>query len=144
MVGGAVLTGEGRPVCCELWPGNQTDAQTLLPVVAKVRQRFGLSRVCWVADRGMISADTIRELEDQGLEYILGARLRQQREVRDLVRGCPGRYREVADNLRGQEVWVKGRRYVVCHHPKEAARDAGDREATSRPSKISCARAPRA
>jgi len=97
--------------------------------VAKVRQRFGLSRVCWVADRGMVSADTIRELEDQGLEYILGARLRQQREVRDLVLGCPGRYREVADNLRVKEVWVKGRRYVVCHNPQEAAKDAADREA---------------
>jgi transposase-like protein len=59
----------------------------------------------------------------------LGARLRQQREVRDLVLGCPGRYREVADNLRVKEVWVKGRRYVVCHNPQEAAKDAADREA---------------
>jgi hypothetical protein len=58
----------------------------------------------------MVSANTIRELEDQGLEYILGARLRQQREVRDLVLDCPGRYWEVADNLRVKEVWVKGRR----------------------------------
>lgn len=129
MIVGAVLTGEGRPVCCDLWPGNQADAHALLPVVARVRQRFGLSRVCWVADRGMISAATIRELEDQGLEYILGARLRQQREVRDLVLGCPGRYRQVADNLRVKEVWVKGRRYVVCHNPKEAVKDAADREA---------------
>ncbi len=126
---GAVLTGEGWPVCCELMPGNQADAHVLLPVVARVRQRFGLSRVCWVADRGMISANTIQELEDQGLEYILGARLRQQREVRDLVLGCPGRYREVADNLQVKEVWVKGRRYVVCHNPQEAAKDAADREA---------------
>ena len=77
----------------------------------------------------MVSANTIRELEDQGLEHILGARLRQQRQVRDLVLGCPGRYREVADNLRVKEVWVKGRRYVVCHNPQEAAKDAADREA---------------
>jgi hypothetical protein len=38
-------------------------------------------------------------------------------------------YREVADNLRVKEVWVKGRRYVVCHNPQEAAKDAADREA---------------
>ena len=61
-------------MCCELMPGNQADAQTLLPVVAKVRQRFGLSRVCWVADRGMVSADTIRELRGQGLESVLQGR----------------------------------------------------------------------
>jgi hypothetical protein len=96
--------------CNGFWPGDQADAHALLPVVAKVRQRFGLNRVCWVADRGMISANTIQELEDQGLEYILGARLRQQREVRDQVLGCPGRYRQVADNLRVKKVWVKGRR----------------------------------
>jgi hypothetical protein len=91
MIVGAVLTEAGRPVCCEFWPGNQADAQALLPVVAKVRQRFGLKRICWVADRGMISTATIEELENQELEYILGARLRRQKEVRDLVLGCPGR-----------------------------------------------------
>jgi len=77
----------------------------------------------------MISAATIEELENQKLEYILGARLRRQKEVRDLVLGCPGRYRQVADNLRVKEVWVQGRRYVVCHNPQEAAKDAADREA---------------
>ena len=98
-------------------------------MVAKVKERFGLTRVCWVADRGMISANTIEELENQKLEYILGARLRQQKEVRDPVLGCPGRYQKVADNLRVKEVWVWGRRYVVCHNPLVAAKDAADREA---------------
>ncbi len=77
----------------------------------------------------MISTDTIEKLEGQELEYILGARLRKQKEVRDLVLGCPGRYQEVADNLRVKEVWEKGRRYIVCHNPQEAAKDAADREA---------------
>ncbi len=129
MIVGAVLTGDGQPVCCEFWPGNQADSRALLPVVDRIRQRFAIRRVCWVADRGMISRETLRELETRKLEYILGARLRRQREVRDLVLGCPGRYREVADNLRVKEVWVKGRRYVVCHNPQEATKDAADREA---------------
>jgi transposase len=129
MIVGAVLTEEGRPVCCEFWPGHQAEAQALLPVVARVRQRFGLKRLCWVADRGMMSADTIEQLEEQKLEYILGARLRRHKEVRDLVLGCPGRYQQVADNLWAKEVWVKGRRYVVCHNPLEAAKDAAVREA---------------
>jgi hypothetical protein len=47
--------------------------------------------------------------------------------VRDLVLGCPGRYREVADNLRVKESWGKGHRYVVRHNPKEAVKDAADR-----------------
>ena len=129
MVMGAVLTGDGRPVCCELWPGNHADGNALLPVVDRLRQRFGLRRVCWVADRGMISQDTIQGLEGRKLEYILGARLRRQREVSGPVLARAGRYQEVAENLRVKEVWVNDRRYIVCLNPDEAARDAAEREA---------------
>jgi hypothetical protein len=76
----------------------------------------------------MISQGTIQALEQRGLEYILGARMRRQREVREAVLGRAGRYQEVAENLRVKEVWVEGHRYVVCHNPEEAAKDAGDRE----------------
>jgi len=129
MVMGAVLTGDGRPVCCDLWPGNHADGTALLPVVDRLRQRFGLTRVCWVADRGMISRDTIQALEDRQLEYILGARMRRQREVSEAVLGRAGRYHEVAENLRVKEVMVEGHRYIICHNPQEAARDAEERDA---------------
>jgi hypothetical protein len=128
MVVGAVLTGDGRPICCELWPGNQADGNALLPVVDRLRQRFGITRVCWVADRGMISRDTIQGLEGRKLEYILGARLRRQREVSGSVLARAGRYQEVADNLRVKEVWVNDRRYILCLNPDEAAHDAAERE----------------
>ena len=129
MVMGAVLTGDGRPVCCELWPGNHADGTALLPVVDRLRQRFGLTRVCWVADRGMISRDTIQALEARELEYILGARMRRQREVSEAVLGRAGRYHEVAENLRVKEVSVDGHRYIICHNPQEAAKDAEERDA---------------
>src|SRR5208283_1294715 len=78
MVVGMVLDGEGRPVCSEMWPGNTTDVKTLLPVVKRLRDRFGITQVCVVSDRGMISDATIAALEDHypDLKYILGARLR--------------------------------------------------------------------
>ena len=52
-----------------MWPGNSADVTTLLPVIDRVRTRFGIGRVCVVADRGMISADTIaaREHQDPGV-----------------------------------------------------------------------------
>jgi hypothetical protein len=129
MVMGAVLTGEGRPVCCELWPGNQADGKALLPVVDRLKQRFGLRRVCWVADRGMISEQTIRGLEERKLEYILGARMRRQQEVNEEVLGRGGRYQEVEANLRVKEVRVEDRRYIVCYNPQEALKEAADRQA---------------
>jgi transposase len=129
MIVGAVLTAEGQPVCCELWPGNQADSRALLPLVDRLRRRFAIRRVCWVADRGMISRETLRELEARKLEYILGARLRRQREVRVEVLERAGRYQEVAENLQVKEVWVEDRRYIVCYNPQEAAKDAADRQA---------------
>jgi len=129
MIVGAVLSDDGRPVSCELWPGNRADGQALLPVVDRLRRRFGLRRVCWVADRGMISKGTIESLEQLGMEYLLGARMRRQKEVNEAVLGRAGRYHEVAENLRVKEVSVEGRRYIVCHNPQEAERDAADREA---------------
>ena len=63
MVVGVVLDGEGRPLCCELWPGNVTDVKTLIPVVDRLQQRFRIRSICIVADRGMISQETIAQLQ---------------------------------------------------------------------------------
>jgi hypothetical protein len=63
------------------------------------------------------------------MEYILGARMRRQREVSEAVLGRAGRYHEVAENLRVKEVGVEGHRYIVCYNPQEAAKDAADRKA---------------
>jgi transposase len=140
MIVGAVLDGQGRPICCELWPGNTTDVATLIPVVDRLRSRFGVRRVCIVADRGMISRETIEALEQpgRGWQYILGARMRSQNEVKDEVLSRAGRYRVVhpprakSDDpspLKVKEVWVDQRRYVVCLNEDEARKDAADRAA---------------
>ncbi len=82
---GIVLDGDDRPVASFLLPGNTADVTLLLPVVARLRSRFGVRRACVVADRGLISADAIAALEAAGMEYILGVRERGSREVREFV-----------------------------------------------------------
>jgi transposase len=140
MVVAAVLDGEGRPVCCELWPGNTTDVRTLVPIVDRLRSRFSIERICIVADRGMISAKTIEELESpqRRWQYILGARMRSQKEVSAEVLSRGGRYQTVRpprrrskdpSPLEVKEVVVEGRRYVVCRNEEEARKDAHDRQA---------------
>jgi len=140
MVVGAVLDDEGRPICCELWPGNTADVTTLIPVVDRFRKRFGIERVCIVADRGMTSKQTIEELtgEERGWDFILGARMRQVNEVKREVLSRAGRYRIVTpprskkkdpSPLKVKEVRVDGRRYVVCHNEDQARKDREDREA---------------
>jgi len=137
MIVGAALDGEGRPICCELWPGNTTDVTTLLPVVDRLRQRFRIRRACIVADRGMIADEVVQELEDTGRPYILGARMRQQKEVRDQVLAATGRFRVVTGPrklstdpapLKVKEVQVNGRRYVVCVNVEQVEHDRRQRE----------------
>ena len=144
VVVGVVLDGEGRPICSETWPGNATDVKSLLPVVDRLRQRFGIARMCVVADRGMISDETIVELEKRGIEYILGARERSDKEVREIVLADTKpmvplvipRARDKETSLEVKEVTVgnwgptaKPRRYIVCFNPDEAKRDAAVRAA---------------
>jgi transposase len=135
---GLVLDGKGHPVCCEMWPGNTTDVTTLVPIVDRLRKRFGIGRVCVVADRGMISEETIEALEKRQWLYILGARMRAQKEVRDEVLWRGGRYHVVHPSrkkakdpspLEVKEVRVGDRRYVVCFNEEEERKDAADRKA---------------
>jgi len=132
MVVGAVVDNEGRPICCEMWPGNTADVTSLVPVVDRLRSRFSLGRVCIVADRGMISADTVEELEKRQWPYILGARMRLAKEVKQEVLSRAGRYQVVNASrspLKVKEVMVDGRRYVVCVNEDQAKKDAADRAA---------------
>jgi hypothetical protein len=140
MVVGAVLDGTGRPICCELWPGNLTDVSSLIPVVNRLKSRFGIASVCVVADRGMISAETIEKLEstELGMSYILGARMHRDKTVRDEVLPSSAKFQVVTaakkkagdpSPLSVREQWVKGRRYIVCYNEDQARKDAADRAA---------------
>jgi Transposase DDE domain len=138
LVVGAVLDGEGRPICCELWPGNTADVTTLIPIVDRLWRRFRIRKVCIVADRGMIAHNTIDDLEQQGWPYILGARMRQQKEVREQVLNDKRRFRVVHEArqtssdpapLKVKDVWVEGRRYVVCVNEEEVQHDRAARAA---------------
>lgn len=139
MVVGVIIDGHGRPICCELWPGNTADVETLVPVIKRLRNRFGIGNVCIVADRGMISKESIRVIETTaGIQYILGVRMRRQKEVKEDVLGRGGRYEEVYPKgmdskapspLKVKEVVVNKRRYILCLNEDQATKDAMDREA---------------
>jgi hypothetical protein len=137
MVVGVVLDSEGRPISCELWPGNTADVTTLIAVVDRLGRRFHIRQACIVADRGMICDETVATLEEVERPYILGARMRQQKEVREQVLADRGRFRvvhgarESTDDpapLKVKEVHIDGRRYVVCVNPEQVEHDRQQRE----------------
>lgn len=138
MVVGAVLDDNGRPICCEMWPGNTTDVTSLMPQVERLTSRFGIGSFCIVADRGMISADTLEKLDEDQMPYILGTRMRRVKKINDEILTRGGRYTEVypesADRrkpapLKVKEVVYEGSRYIVCLNQRQARKDAADRQA---------------
>ena len=108
------------------------------PIVERLKSRFGIGSVCIVADRGMISAETLAEVEKRAWKYILGVRMRSSTEAKTVVARA-GRYAEVHPKsgdrddpspLKVKEVWVEdARRYVVCVNEDQATKDGHDREA---------------
>jgi hypothetical protein len=133
---GMVLDGDDRPFASFLWPGNTADVTRLMPVVQRLRERFGIAQVCIVADRGMISAATIAALEKAGLAYILGVRERSTKEVRNEVIEDDGvavplviPRQKGETQLAIKETTLKGRRYVLCRNEEEARKDADRRAA---------------
>ena len=70
MILAVLLDGDGRPVCTEMWPGNTADVGSLVPAVDRSRKRSSIQRVCVVADRGMISAETIAKLKRRAFLYL--------------------------------------------------------------------------
>jgi transposase len=140
MVVGMAVDVEGCPICCEMWPGNTADVTTLVPVVKRMRERFRLREITVVGDRGMVSQKTLEALEgsDPPVGYIIGVRMRRQKEVNLSVLASRKQWQESVPErtnakdpapLKIKEVWVENRRYVVCLNEEERRKDAHDREA---------------
>lgn len=138
MVVGVVIDSKGKPVCCEMWPGNTADVKTLIPVIERIRTRFHIAQFCIVADRGMVSAETVKELQQKEIPYILGTRMRKVNEIKRDVLSHAGRYKEVYPEgksskgptpLKVKEVRLNNTRYILCVNPRQARKDAQDRQA---------------
>lgn len=129
---GLILTGDGFPIAHQVFPGNTADINAFKVAIKDLKQRFNLRRVIIVADRGCVSDDLIEGLEkktpgEPQIDYILGMRLRKNKEVSQIVLRRAGRYHEIEENLDTKEVWVGEHRYVICHNPEEEIRDRLER-----------------
>jgi len=119
---GLMLSRDGFPFAHQVLPGNTADVSTVEEVADRLSERFSIGRCLFVADRGMISKSNLDYLEDQGRDYVVGVPARKYKKVRNVVLSTKGRYHPIKDNLRVKETTVDGKRYIICHNPKEAER----------------------
>jgi transposase len=124
---GIAMTRQGIPIAHEVFPGNTSDVDTFLQIINSLRNRFNLTRVIFVGDRGMVSKKILIELEKRKIEYIVGMRMRSVKDISDVLK-TGGRYKIVKDNLKVKKVWYDADRYIVCHNPVQAEYDKKARE----------------
>ncbi len=110
------------------WPGNTSDQALIRRVKADLRD-WTLARAIWVTDRGFASAENRRYLRCGDHHYIIGEKLRSGSAEATAALSRQGRYQQVAGNLRVKEVRISdAERFVICHNPEQADRDAAVRE----------------
>ena len=124
---GVLTTGDGFPIAHEVFAGNTAEVRTFREAIRKVKETFRLGRVILVADRGMVSQEVLKELEREGLQYIVGVKLRKLKVAKEVLARA-GRYKEVGESLKVKEVVHQGKRYIVCLNPQERERDRAVRE----------------
>jgi len=83
IVFGLLCNAQGCPISVEVFEGNTADPSTLTQQIEKVRSRFGLKKIIWVGDRGMITQARIREdlKETAGVDWITALRSSQIRKL---------------------------------------------------------------
>ncbi len=131
---GMAVTRDGIPVRCWAFPGNTSD-QEIIRRIKDDLDGWNLRRLIWVADRGFASAANRAYLTRGGGHYIHAEKLRHANSQAAAALARQGRYHTVAGNLRVKEVWVppkengvRAERFVICHNPEAAERDAAVRE----------------
>jgi len=126
---GLAVTRDGIPVRVWCWPGSTADSALIRQVKADMRD-WVLGKIIWVADRGFSSAENRRYLQRGAGGYIIGEKLRSGSPHVKAALSRQGRYQQITGNLQVKEVRISDAtdRFVICHNPDAAIRDAAIRD----------------
>jgi transposase len=126
------VTRDGMPVRSWILPGDTADVTTVQRIKDDLRQ-LRLGRALFVGDAGLYARANLAALGRGAGRYILATPIGRVKEIKDEVLSRPGRYAEIAPNLRAKEVMVgvgeRRRRYILCLNVEEAEREKRHREA---------------
>lgn len=122
----------GYAIGYDIFEGNTYEGHTLIPFLEKMQTRFSLNRPVVIADAGLLSKANILALEDQGYQFILGARIKNedkktQSQIKEFDFATQSFY--AADKeMTDQEGIIRKRRLIVHHSDKRARKDSYNRE----------------
>lgn len=139
---GLLVTPEGLPIAHDVFTGNTVDKETVAGILDKLRQRFNIGHCVFVGDRGMVSQETLRLLEEAGYSYVIGYHKRgrvlsetllaEHTDLAAYTRSDGGLlFKEVAitDVPATEDGGATSLRMILCHNEDKAETDRSFREA---------------
>ena len=83
---GLLVSIDGYPLAFDIFEGNKFEGHTMLPVLDTFKRKYQLDKLIIIADSGLLSSQNIAELQEKGYEFILGARIKNEKQtVKDKI-----------------------------------------------------------
>ena len=98
-----VVMVNGWPIAHHVFPGNWRDFETVEGVINDLEKRFGLKRVVFVGDRGMVTSDNVAMLREQGHGYLVGLQRRRREDIYELINRATGSWQECPARVKERE-----------------------------------------
>ena len=122
-----VVNGDGYPIATNIFEGNTFEGHTFIPTILALKEKHQIKNLTVVADAAMLSRTNMEELNNNGLNYIVGARLSNLKQdfvekISAEIGGIPGKYFKVKTEENGLG-------YLICDFsPLRALKDKSDRK----------------
>ncbi len=121
---GLLVSVDGYPLAYEIFEGNKFEGHTMLPVIDRFKEKYNLNKLVIIADSGLLSHQNIKELQEKGYEFILGARIKNEKqEIKDKI---------LSLNLKNGESAIiekdDGLKLIISYSDKRALKDKSNRE----------------
>jgi transposase len=121
---GLLVSIDGYPLAFDIFEGNKFEGHTMLPVLEMFKSKYNLTKLVIVADSGLLSTQNITELQERGYEFILGARIKNEKyDIKKQI---------LSLNLKNGESKIISKddtiKLIVSYSEKRAAKDKHNRE----------------
>ncbi|MCK5029757.1 MAG: IS1634 family transposase [Bacteroidales bacterium] len=121
---GLLVSVGGYPLSYEIFEGNKFEGHTMLPIIDAFKNKYHLNKLVIIADSGLLSSQNIIELQEKGYEFILGARIKNEKQqIKDKI---------LTLNLKSGESKIIEKedslKLIISHSDKRAKKDKHNRE----------------
>lgn len=77
---GLLVSKDAYPLAYDIFEGNKYEGDTFLPILEGFRKKYNFEKLTVVADAGLLSNKNVQDLIEKGYEFILGARIKNEKE----------------------------------------------------------------